>query len=102
MENRIKNLKHIINTSLIIEKRMLTFINDYNNINNNSFIDECKNIYTMSIQNRDFAKKRLKLITHKTTIQKKKCNHSIVHDYIDIDTDKGQNITYCEWCFETF
>lgn len=102
MDNRIKNLKHIINTSLIIEERMLKFINSYNNINNNSFIDECKKIYTMSIQNRDFAKKRLKLITRKTTMQKKKCNHSIVHDYIDIDTDKGQNITYCERCFETF
>lgn len=102
MENRIKNLKHIINTSLIIEERMLKFINSYNNINNNSFIDDCKKIYTMSIQNRDFAKKRLKLITRKTTMQKRKCNHSIVDDYIDIDTDKGQNITYCEKCFETF
>lgn len=30
------------------------------------------------------------------------CKHNYVEDYIDIDPDKGMQITYCDKCFQTF
>ena len=30
------------------------------------------------------------------------CSHSIIEDYIDIDSDKSQQIFYCEKCMQTF
>lgn len=30
------------------------------------------------------------------------CDHSIIHDYVDLDPDNGgQPIKYCEYCYKT-
>lgn len=33
---------------------------------------------------------------------KKYCRHHIVHDYIDLDPDKGKHIKYCDICYTDF
>lgn len=46
-----------------------------------------------------FYKNKLKNICN---LLKEKCNHVIIHDCIDISSDKSQSITYCENCETTF
>ena len=40
-------------------------------------------------------KEHLKIIND---FMQKYCHHSWIQDYIDIDPEKGMNITYCKYC----
>lgn len=42
-----------------------------------------------------------KVVEHLRSTLQEKCIHEFTEDYIDIDPDRGQYITYCIYCEKT-
>lgn len=86
-----------LNKTIEVYKQQQNFTNNINCILYlNDRIEICKDILKRNDKVRNSLDNKLK------SLEQKDCRHNIIDDYIDIDTCKGQNIRYCDICFQTF
>ena len=69
-----------------------------NNVNDVDNIIKTKNLLISMVKTEEIDE-ILKLVDQ---YLKKRCNHRIVDDLIDIDPDRSKSIQYCEHCLVTF
>ena len=69
-----------------------------NNVNDVDNMIQTKNLLISMVKTEEIDE-ILKLVDQ---YLKKRCNHRIVDDLIDIDPDRSKSIQYCEHCLVTF
>lgn len=105
----LNELRTIERSCLQIEKNLNKTIEIYNIQkffskceDNQKYLDERINVCDAIIESNKKVLNSLNYKMQKLKTEDSSCQHRIVKDYIDINPDKGMNISYCDICFKTF